>query len=148
MQYYFIKLLETLDNSESDSLTVGELREKISNDIDETIRGAVDEKLIIYPNFKSDGGTLGNGERVYLNSKGFEFLNQIRMKEAIEKFNKSSDNTANVLIMLTLLLVYLTWIPTLESQQKNLTTAFSLIILVPLFFYLIFPKMKKFLSHL
>lgn len=55
------------------------------------------------------------GQEYRLNTKGFEFLNQIRIKKSlnnldssIKKFDKTASKQANILIILTIAIVILT----------------------------------------
>ena len=96
MQLYLGELLEKLDKVYPKSLTVQELRQEIAIDVDGTIQEAMSRQLITYPSYKPDS-PLGTGDRISLGIKGFELLNQIRIKKAIEDLNKSSDKASKVL---------------------------------------------------
>lgn len=97
MRYYLDELLEALEKEYPKSLTVNSLRKKIGDDVDGTIHEAVSRELITYPTYKPNGGTLGTDDRVFLGIKGFEVLNQIKIKEAIEDFNESSNKASTQL---------------------------------------------------
>ncbi len=45
-----------------------------------------------------------------LSIKGFEYLNQVRIKEAIEKFNVSSDKASKTITNLTIVILILTFV--------------------------------------
>lgn len=62
-----------------------------------------------------------------LTIKGFEYLNQIRIKKAIEKFNASSDKTAAAIILLTIVLVFLAYIPVSNTPVNILAGVFAIL---------------------
>ncbi len=107
MRVYLDKLLAALEKSYPEGLTVSELRERFSFEIDDTIHDAVRGRLIFYPNYHPGGNFLPQ-TKIYLDVKGLELLNQMKMKEAVDKldvsinnFNKSSDKYSKKSIELT-----------------------------------------------
>lgn len=117
MRHYLGKLLEELDKEYPNAITLNELRQIISHDVDDTILEAMKRDLICYPTYKPNSiqGTIGLYDKYILSSGGFEILNQIKIKETIEqldlsikKFNESSDRTSKLLNKYTLLLIILT----------------------------------------
>lgn len=120
MEDYLKKLLGALDKSYPESLlTLGELRQKVSDlhqiqVSDDLIHEAISRELIFYPPYKPNS-SLGADDSIGLGIKGFELLNQIRIKEAlgqlddsIKKFNKSSDKASYTITILTLAMTILT----------------------------------------
>jgi hypothetical protein len=156
MRHYLGELLEALEKSYPDGLTVNELHEKFSSEIDGTIHDAVRGHLILYPIY-DPGGNFGAGDRIYLDVNGFGLLNQMKMKEAIDqldvsirRFNESSDKSSKTielynarLVNLTLLLVVLTVallvIPTdTPSSEKYIGILFIVGMVL-----IMFPLMKN-----
>ena len=88
MQLFIGELLKQLNGEFPEYVTVGVLR-KSNNDIDSTIHEAKRRDLIVYPNYKS---VFNNQDKITISIKGFEFLNQILIKETLEELNKSVRN--------------------------------------------------------
>ncbi len=161
MEKYLGDLLEELDKTSysrfrsvisKPKCTVGELKEiGIPQGLIEEayIRG-----LIKHPEIPlGEPRPLSEGTTLVLDIRGFEYLNQIRIKKAIEdlndsidkfseksniayselndsitKFNASSDKTAYILVVLTVILVILTVILASNLPQKFLIAgAFSIL---------------------
>ena len=90
MVYKLEDLLEELEKATDNILTVGELQEiGIPHNL---IEEADNKRLIKNPDLNPGDirHPLGDKFRMVLDIRGFELLNQIRMKKAIEKFNASS----------------------------------------------------------
>ncbi|MDO9098999.1 MAG: hypothetical protein Q7U60_12885, partial [Candidatus Methanoperedens sp.] len=107
MRHYLGELLETLEESYPEGLRVSELRERFSLDIDDRIHDAVRGRLIFYPNYDPGGNFLPQ-TKIYLDVNGFGLLNQMKMKEAVDRldvsirrFNESNDKYSKELIYLT-----------------------------------------------
>ncbi len=114
MRHYLGELLEALEESYPDGLTVSELREKFSSDIDDTIHDAVRGHLIFYPIYDPGGNFLAESI-IYLDVNGFGLLNQMKMKEAVDqldvsirKFDESSDKSSKIIQRYTAMLIVLT----------------------------------------
>jgi len=130
MEKHLDDLLEELGNAYPETPTYKELKEKQFPE--DTLQEALKRDLIIPSYDKFPVRNFGTGDRIGLSVKGYEYLNQIRIKKTIEqlnvsikKFNESSDKTANILVGLTALLGFLA----LLSIPPNLaTSAFGLVI--------------------
>lgn len=167
MRAYLGELLEELESAYPKPLTVGSLQKKLGDDVDGTIREAVSRGLITYPTYKQNGGTLGTDDRVYLGIKGFEVLNQIKIKEAIEEFNESSNKASNqlkeliknfkessdkssrmlnsytlLLVIFTIFLVFTSWITAMgvTSQFQKDILSFSFFLFMGAALYQYFNK--------
>jgi len=133
VQRYLGELLEALDKVRPKSLTLDELHQKgIPTD---TILDAMDRDLIRAHSRRYEKENVHGKMPYNLTGNGFELLNQVRMKKAIDdldesinnfknsneraynqlnqsiiKFNESSDNSAKMMELYTARLVYFTWL--------------------------------------
>jgi hypothetical protein len=102
-------LLKELDKAYQErKLTIGELVDEKGLPLELIIEASMRDLIANANSPREPLGIVNNKNTpCILTIKGFELLNQIRMKEAIEKFNKSSDKFSNVIIYLTMILVIL-----------------------------------------
>ncbi|MCZ7401248.1 MAG: hypothetical protein O8C61_03410 [Candidatus Methanoperedens sp.] len=95
MLNYIGELLKELNTKSPDYVTLGELRKSI-NVLDGTIHEARRKDLIVvYPKSKSG---INNQDKITINIKGIELLNQILITKTLEELNNSVQNfkTSNI----------------------------------------------------